>query len=170
MSTNDTATETATTEETPVEAPETAAAPEAPEVTPDAPEAAETQDGDDTDKGNPNREAAKRRSQLREVEAERDGLRGQLEAAHRQLIEQHVSSRLVDAGDYWRYGDGTVPMADDGVTLDAQAIEQHVQSILTARPHLAKRGIPAPNPAQGSSSNGVPRVSELTWSEALGGK
>lgn len=153
--------------EPPAEPQETTIEPTATADTPEPAEpATEPVSEPQSDDASPNREAAKWRTKLRETEAERDTLRSQLEAAHRALIETRVSSRLVDPADYWLHG-GQIVVSEDGLTLDAAAIDAHVSGILESRPHLTARRAPAPNPAQGTSGAGATKGDGPTWGDVF---
>jgi len=131
---------------------------EASQETTDAPESAEAD--------NPGREAAKWRTRLRETEAERDTLREQLEAAHRQMVSDRVAERFADPEDFFMRG-GQVVLDDDG-RLDLEAIDTKAGEILASAAHLSRPRKPQPNPAQGASASGKsPEHTGPSWSDAL---
>lgn len=148
--TDDTTTEESTTEET-VEEPAATTEEIEPQVA-----------GEEQPKGT----EAKLRKRAQAAEQERDALRTQLDTFARQAVTTHVSERLVDGEDYFRYG-GSITWTDDG-TLDVAAVEAQVDQILADRPHLTGRRLPAPNPAQGSSGAGA-RGDAPSWQKFLGG-
>lgn len=93
-----------------------------------------TQDDDPTQEGTPevgNREAAKYRRQLRDVEVERDELRGALEAARREIVSSAMRSVAVSrwsAGELGRTDADTVPIKAQSIaeTALAEAIPQDI--------------------------------------------
>ncbi|MCD0181638.1 hypothetical protein [Micrococcus luteus] len=125
-----------------------------------APEPAEREKAPETG----NREAAKYRTRLRETEAERDTVRGQLDAAHatverlqRALVETTAASDLVDPADLWRHGGVEVSelLADDG-TPDPEKVSAVVSDILAERRHLARPRTPRPDMTQGGTGTPPP--------------
>ncbi|MEO4038412.1 hypothetical protein V3N95_03835 [Micrococcaceae bacterium Sec6.3] len=141
------------TTETP--APEAADAPQTDAQTTEAPESTERENAPE----NGNREAAKYRTRLREAEAERDGIRADLDGARqtverlqRALVETTAAEALLDPADLWRHGGADLPelLTDDGVP-DPEKVGAVVQSILTERRHLAKPRSPKPDMTQGGT-------------------
>ena len=146
------------TTETP--APEAADAPQTDAQTTEAPEPTEHESAPE----NGNREAAKYRTRLRETEAERDTVRGELDAAHatverlqRALVETAAASDLVDPADLWRHGGVEVSelLADDG-TPDPEKVSAVVSDILAERRHLARPRTPRPDMTQGGTGTPPP--------------
>lgn len=146
------------TTETP--APEAADAPQTDAQTTEAPESTERENAPE----NGNREAAKYRTRLREAEAERDGIRADLDGARqtverlqRALVETTAASALVDPADLWRHGGVEVSelLADDG-TPDAEKVAAVVDGILTERRHLARPRSPRPDMTQGGTGTPPP--------------
>lgn len=97
-----------------------------------------------------NTEAAKQRHRAKEYQgqrdvalivadaavAEADAARAQLDASRRQLAEQHVKSKLAEAGDIWR-GGYEVPMGEGGL-VDLDAVDRRADELITAHPHLKR--------------------------------
>jgi len=81
----------------------------------------------------PNREAAKRRRQLREVEAERDTLRSRLDSYDRAEVERLAADRLADPGDLWLSTSIEALRGDDGA-LDAEKVTAELDKITTDAP------------------------------------
>lgn len=129
--------------------------------------AVESSEATADEQDSPNREAAKYRTKLREAESERDTLRSRLDAAHRQLVEHHLTDSLADPNDYWLRG-GQVPLTDDGA-LDTDALDDQVKRIIDDAPHLRVPRKPLPNPAQGASASGTSHDEKQgpTWGDVL---
>lgn len=97
------------------EAPGTPEASQGEEQPKQSPEATEP-----TDEGQerPEREAARYRRQLRETEAERDALRGQVEAMQRAEVERLASAKLAKPAGIWTVGIQLDDMLTDSGTVD----------------------------------------------------
>lgn len=112
-------------------------------------EAAEPEgSGEDT---NPNKEAAKYRTRLRETEAERDKLTDQLTAMQRAEVERIAADTLHDAEDVWRAGVDLAGLVSEDGTVDADAVGKAVAAVVTERPHLHRSyrvGPPSRKPAE----------------------
>lgn len=86
-----------------------------------------------TEGGSPNREAAKYRRRLREVESERDDLVARHGALQRQVVEGMVS-RLGDPKDLWVGGvDLAEVVAEDG-SVDPALVRAAVDRVVDAHP------------------------------------
>ncbi len=93
-----------------------------------------------------NREAASRRHQLREAEAERDALRGQLDARDRQDAErisgtsdQPYQRRMIRPDDLWQVGGVELSdLRDEDGLLDAGRVRDAVTRIANERPYLTE--------------------------------
>lgn len=123
-----------------------------------------TDDGQATE---PNREAARYRTRLRDAEAQRDGLQTQLDAARAQIVAHHAAARLQDPADLDRFDVDTAGLwADDG-SLDTDALGSAIDGLLQQRPELAARKLPAP--WSSDAVNNAPRKSDKgpTWADAL---
>ncbi|RAU99474.1 hypothetical protein [Mycolicibacter senuensis] len=107
---------------------------EAAEAPSEAPEAQEGQ-SDATD--NPNREAAKWRTKLRDTEAERDALAERLAAAQRQNVTTTVAQHFRDASDFWSTTDLADVLDDEG-NVDTERLTTAVNATLAAKPHWRK--------------------------------
>jgi len=158
MTENDTTTDAA--EVTDAEAQETTDQ-TAGSATPD--EAPVAQDAGE-DEGRGNREAAKYRRQLRDVEAERDALRGQLTAARAELLAQVPGLRIAEGAHGEVFSEPDAMFSVDG-SLNRAAIDAHVATLRTERPYLfdmQRLYIPAEGrqPEHVGSSRG--------WSDAFG--
>lgn len=112
------------------------------------------------------REAAKYRRQLREVEAERDALRGQVEGARDALLAEALSVKI-DVSDDPRFsknirldvptdlftvgGIDKATMFDQAGNLDREALTEALRVTHEARPSLfGPSGIPQPDYSQGA--------------------
>jgi len=101
----------------------------------------EEQPNNDDDGGqepNPNREAAKYRTQLREVEGERDTLQSQIDARNRAAVERIAAEHLAVPGDLFDLGEVDLAdmLTDDGAP-DAEAVQEAAATMLEDRPGLA---------------------------------
>lgn len=88
------------------------------------------------------REAAQRRRQLRETEAERDTLRGRVEGFQRREIERMAGEAMKNPADIWLVA--TLPaLLDDSGEINAEAVTAAVAGATTGeREHWGK---PAPD-------------------------
>lgn len=90
--------------------------------------------------GGGNREAARYRTRLREVEAERDGLRERLAAVQRAEVERLAGDRLAVPGDLFDIGGHDLAgLLDDAGDVDRVRVEQAVGGLLDTRPGLARQ-------------------------------
>ncbi|WP_163723151.1 hypothetical protein [Mycolicibacterium psychrotolerans] len=145
-------------------APEPAAAPEPPEAPADA--VSEDQDDDQDDDGGEdaggkgNREAAKYRRRLRDVEAERDTLKATVAALQRAEVDRLATADDLRPAALWASAELGDLLSDDG-TVDEAKVSQ---AIGAAREQL---GIPNPPPrgnyvkGEGRSPGRPPRPSGL---------
>lgn len=87
-----------------------------------------------------NREAARYRTQLRETESERDGLRGQLDVLRRAEVTRLAGAQLADGADLFRHTDAELAtfLAEDG-TVDAAKVTEAVKALAADRPYLTGR-------------------------------
>ena len=123
-----------------------------------------TPDTDDTETtGNPNKEAAKYRRQLRDVEAERDALTGQVEAMQRAMIESEVARAGYKPAAFWSRDENTADQffTDDG-TLDTDALSEAITT--TARELGLTNGRGPVAPREGGTSR--PRATK-SWDSAF---
>ena len=76
----------------------------------------------------PNREAAKYRTRLREVETERDTANARIETLARQLVEMNLPQHLKPEV-FWRVSDATIVdyLTDDGI--NTELIAEHARQI-----------------------------------------
>ena len=138
----------------PEEATEASASAEQEEAHTAAPEESEGEAPDEL--GRVRREAADRRVRLREVEAERDTLRGQVAALQRAEVERLAAERLADPTDLWLGGiELDSLLADDG-TPDSELVAQAANAVVKAHPSWSRPmpdfgAGPRPGPATGPS-------------------
>ena len=143
--------------------------------------AAEVEDTEGEGGSKAGREAAKYRRQLREVEAERDGLRGQIAAARDALLAETLSQKI-GIGTDPRYpkdvkldvwddlfsvgGIDKAAMFDGDGNLDREALTTALRVTHESRPNLfGPSGIPLPDYSQGASPI---YATEPTFTEAFG--
>lgn len=118
------------------------------------------QDGTETPDENEGggREAAKYRRRLRETEAERDTLRGQLEALQRVAVEQVAGKHLRKPAGLWASGVTPAELLDDHGIVDpekvATAARAAADTLGLSRPvggnHVPREGH-NPRPSSGAS-------------------
>jgi hypothetical protein len=99
----------------------------------------------------PNAEAARRRRQLREVEAERDQLRERLDATHRAVVEQQAADLFADPSDLWHATPIEELRGEDGL-IDPEKAEQAMNQVLEQKPHWRKE------PEEPEEERGFPEV------------
>lgn len=106
--------------------------------TPEAPEAPETTEAQETQEGTAgNAEAAKYRRRLRDAEAERDALTGQLGAMRRTEAERVASKHLAAPGAMWAAGTDLADLLDDTGGIDPEKVKaaaENAQATLGAAP------------------------------------
>lgn len=121
---------------------------------------------DDTDQdtaGNPNKEAAKYRRQLRDVEAERDTLTARIETMQRHMIEGEVQRAGYKPAAFWSR-DANTPhqfFTDDG-TLNTDQLAEAITT--TARELGLPNGRGPVAPREGGTSRPRPAKS---WDSAF---
>jgi hypothetical protein len=138
-------TENAPTPETPAEEPGEGAAPPQGDPTPEpqAPETAaappdpELDLDQEGDVGKLRHEAASRRRQLRQVEAERDALRDQVDDFHRERVERLAAQRLTDGTDVWTAVELGELRDEDGA-LDESKVRAALDDLVQRKPHWRK--------------------------------
>ena len=103
--------------------------------------------GDGDGKGNS--EAARYRTQLRTVEAERDALAERVTGYQRKHVERLAGDRLADPADLWSSTE-LADLLDDGAEVDDAKVTAAVEELVKAKPHYGKRGAtPKPDLSQG---------------------
>lgn len=113
-----------------------------------------------------NREAAKYRTRLREVEAERDALKARVDAMTRKQIEGVIGDKLHRPDDFFEVDGGVAIddlIAEDG-TVDEAKVSTRLATITETRPHLIK---PAPKVDSAAPSRGAAEEGKTTWQDAL---
>lgn len=93
--------------------------------TPETPEIPATPDTGDS--ANPNREAAKYRTRLREVESERDALATQLEASQRSIVDDLVSRHGYTSDLFWSGGTELPALLNEDGTVDANTVTESLR-------------------------------------------
>ena len=116
--------------------------------------------------GNPNAEAARYRTRLRETEAERDTIAGQLEKYQRREA-QRLATDLSKPADLWLDGTDVADVLDDDGQVDPVAVAAIQAKVLEGRPGLSnQRPAPRPDPSQGA--RGGPTTGD-DWAAVLRG-
>jgi hypothetical protein len=125
---------------------------------PDAPWNAADQDpepaAEDAEGTNPNREAARYRTRLREVEAERDAITSRLNVYEKAHVERLAAERLAVPGDFFLVGPQLDELRGEDGAIDEEKVRSAVVSVLAERPtwDLNRRArLPQPNMHQGSA-------------------
>ena len=122
----------------------------------------------------PNQEAAKWRRQLREAEAERDTLRGRVEAMQRSEIERLASGRLAKPESLWAAGAQLADLLDEQGSVDPEKVEEAVTSAVDSLgleqvpSHLRPESRGAYVPSEGRDT-GRPSAS-ADWQKLLQGE
>ncbi len=101
---------------------------------PGAPEADQNPAGEG--ESQPDREAARYRLRLREVEAERDAIADQLTRYQRAEVERLAADHLSRASDVWLDGAEVPTLLDDQGNVDPHAVQAAARSVLDGRPQL----------------------------------
>lgn len=88
-----------------------------------------------------NREAAKLRKRAQAAEAERDQLRETLTAMQRAEVERLAGGdrRMADGSDLWRHDVTLDDLIGDDGQIDPTKVDNAVQGVLKASPHLRDR-------------------------------
>ncbi len=120
--------------------------------------------------GKGNSEAAKYRTRLRAVEAERDALAARVAAFTRAEVERHAAARLADPDDLFSLGRVEVAdLFDDEGLVDVDKVEQAVTDLLERKPRLAADYQPDAEGFDGGARQSV-SGSPPSWSSVLGGR
>lgn len=123
----------------------------------------EQQDGQQDDgRGGGNKEAAKYRRQLREVEAERDGLATTVETLRRQVVATAMPTDRIKPDALWATGRNAAEFFDEAGQLDAAKLSSITKET------AAKLGVPLQDVVHESGRrSGVSVEPKATWSDAL---
>ncbi|WP_127783258.1 hypothetical protein [Rhodococcus sp. X156] len=124
----------------------------------------ETPTEDTGEEAKPGREAARYRRQLREAEAERDALRDQLTAAHKQIVED--AAGLTKPAALWAAGITVDELFTDG-HLDTDALTTAVTTAADALGLTRVPRTPKADPSQGSHGVGAAPTGRAAWDSAL---
>lgn len=129
--------------------------------TADADAEVDTDEGEGSDeRGAANREAAKYRRQLRDVEAQRDQLGERLAAMQRGQAETLAREHLADGADMFRDGLELAALLDGDGNLDPAKVAAAAKAASKAHPHWA-----APRPIKRVNRGGL--MSGATGSDGL---
>lgn len=125
------------------------------------------------DRAAANKEAAKYRTRLREVEGERDVLTERLSTLQRGQAETLAREYLTDPSDLWRDGVDLTALLDDVGNLDLGKVAEVAQATVIAHRHWAVQRPPKRNPAGsgGSFKSGATGADNFrkvpSWHEVL---
>ncbi len=120
--------------------------------------------------GKGNREAAKYRTRLRAVEAERDALARRVEAMTRAEVERLVAERLVDPDDLFLIGQADLAslVGEDGA-VDEVKVSEAVDALVKRRPYLARDWSPDAEGFDGGVRTSV-NSPATSWASVLTGR
>ena len=112
----------------------------------------------------PNREAARYRTQLRATEAERDVALGALAAMRRAEVVRLAGEGLARGDELFQFlGDDLTPYLSEDGTVDAEKVAEAAAGLVQERPHLRKhkwgninQGTPYPHFGDGRGLNSPP--------------
>lgn len=120
----------------------------------------------------PNNEAARYRTKLREVEAERDTLRGTVEAMQRREVERLAGDRLAKADAIWKSDVALADLIGEDGHVDAEKVATATELAVTTlglqqvpahqRPELLGAHVPSEGRVTGN-----PASSPTTWKQFL---
>jgi len=148
----------------PVAAPESAVQPPADAAATDSGQADDTPVDDGQEAPSADREAAKYRRRLREVEKERDKLAEQVTGHHRAAVERLAAEQMSTPGDLWLAGVDLADLIGDEGDVDDDKVADAVDQVLADRPHWRKASPPA---FDGGARQSAPV--ESSWAEVLRG-
>lgn len=136
-------------------------------------------DADSADEAEPrNREAAKWRRRLRDLEAEvtaereqwtaeRGHLAARLELLHRAEVERQAASVLADPADVWRDGTTLDQLLDSDGNLDPHKVTDTVKALAAKHPHWKISRRPATLDGQRSGATGQHTGQKIGWRDAF---
>jgi hypothetical protein len=117
------------------------------------------------------REAARYRTRLREVEAERDRLQTTLDTVQRAQVEAMAQAGgLAVAGDIWSFGAELATLRGEDGTIDQATVEGTVQAILKDRPGLKAAVIGDLGAGRGGAATDVRRQEKIGLSQLFEGR
>lgn len=148
---------------TPTETPAQASTDAAETVEPTTGVADVTTTDNDTEDGKGNREAARYRRALREVEADRDTYRDRLGALRRQIIEE--KSGLLRPAALWAAGLNPDDYFTEEGTLDKAALAPAIAEATDRLGLALAPRTPAPDPSQGARPTVLPERDQ--WADAF---
>jgi hypothetical protein len=118
---------------------------------------------DDDDDGNPNREAAKWRTKLRDTEAQRDALATQLANMQRAAVDTQVTALGIKPAALWASGANLNDLLTDEGIPDMKKVEA---AATAARDTLGLITV-KPTPKRMQSGAGTPPPARDKWQEAF---
>lgn len=100
-----------------------------------------------------NREAAKYRRQLRDVETERDQLKSLVDSYRKTEVERRVSDALEDPRDLWLSGVALADVLGEDGTVDESKLDAVVLRVTSEHPAWRKRPVVGVDFDQGKTSD-----------------
>jgi hypothetical protein len=117
------------------------------------------------------REAARYRTRLRQVEAERDRLQGTLDAIQTAEVERIArGAGLSVAGDVWSFGASLDTLRGADGSIDQANVEGTVQAILKDRPGLKAAVVGDLGAGRGGAASDVRRQEHVGLSQLFEGR
>lgn len=117
--------------------------------------------------------AAKLRQRAQQAEADRDAATALVDALRRAEVARLVAEKLAEPADLWEYGDLTPgDLVDDTGLVDPGTVSDAVDTLIEARPGLAKAELRKPIPGTYQNAGQfrptrLPARSKRSWSEIL---
>ncbi len=128
-------------------------------------------EGEGEGEGKGNSEAAKYRTRLRAVEAERDGLAQRVARMQQAEVNHLVAERMADPEDLRVLGKVELAdLLDDEGEVDSEKVEQAVTDLLERKPRLAADYQPDADGFDGGARQSVSNGGDASWSSVLGGR
>jgi hypothetical protein len=117
------------------------------------------------------REAARYRTRLREVEAERDKLQATLDSIQTTEVERIAQGAgLAVAADVWSFGAELSAMRAQDGTIDAKTVTGTVEAILKDRPGLKGQPVGDLGAGRGAAAAGTQRQEPIGLSKLFEGR
>lgn len=104
-------------------------------IRPTALSAEEKTPAEDAEEAKPTNREARYRRQLRDTEAERDGLRGRLATLQRGEVERLATADLQNGADLWAAGVDLDDLLDEDGNVDAAKVSKACKDVTAERPH-----------------------------------
>lgn len=133
----------------------------------DADTARTEQQQEPAERESPNREAARYRTRLREVEGERDALAARVQRLQRAAVARLVGDRLAVPDDLLAFGLALEDLLTEDGEVDAELVNSAVFDLLTRRPGLAVVPDKARFPDLGGGRRGTTPASAPGWADLV---